>query len=79
MVSLPPEFPPPGAARWGEDVHGVFAGVRARGVPVTLRQVPVGSSWMGSLEDGKGDQDEWPRHRLEASTPGEEDRRVPKA
>ena len=65
LLCLPPGFPPPWASRWGEDVHGLFAGIRVRGVSAELRWIPPGSFLMGSDRGEKGRwEDEGPRHRV---------------
>jgi formylglycine-generating enzyme len=61
----PDAFPPPWAARWGDDEYGLWADLEVKGVAQRMRWLAPGEFLMGSPED---EQDvssiERPRHRV---------------
>ncbi len=65
---LPHGHPPSWALGWGQDRYGVFVEIAVGAVRQTLRWIPGGTFWMGSLPDEVGRDDwDWPRHLVELS------------
>jgi formylglycine-generating enzyme required for sulfatase activity len=62
------DFPPPWAARWGDDGHGLFADLRAGSVVQRMRWIEPGSFLMGSPEtEGRHWNRQGPQHRVTLS------------
>jgi formylglycine-generating enzyme required for sulfatase activity len=62
------DFPPRWAARWGDDVFGLFAELRVGPVVQRMRWIEPGSFLMGSPEAEAGHEDrEGPQHRVTLS------------
>jgi formylglycine-generating enzyme len=64
----PDAFPPPWAARWGDDEYGLWADLEVKGVAQRMRWLAPGEFQMGAPDDEIDAQpDEKPQHRVRVS------------
>ena len=62
---VPPDFPPPFAAEWGQDEHGLFIAFAVDRVVQRMRWIEPGSFMMGSPLNEVGRYDDEVQHRVE--------------